>query len=58
MDKSKHIGRRVVARESGWKGTIVRIRRNNPSSPYVVKWDKTGRESSTNFMAIRFERDT
>lgn len=46
------IGDRVVARESGWVGTIV-SRNKQRSSPWKVQWDKNGRKSNVNLMVVR-----
>lgn len=46
------VGCKVVARASGWTGTIVR-KTSNKSSPWVCRWDKNGTESNVNSMVVR-----
>ena len=46
-------GDRVVARSSGQAGEIVRINRRNPSSPLIVKWDKSGNRSNENMNSVK-----
>lgn len=46
------VGTKIKAKKSDWTGTIIKINKKNPSSPYQVKWDKNGKISNENAMSI------
>jgi len=50
------VGAKVISIDSGWTGVVVR-KTKNKSSPWVVKWDKNGRESNVNSMSTRVIAD-
>lgn len=49
------VGAKVKAKQSNWTGIIIGVNKKNPSSPFVVKWDKNGNESNENAMSIEVE---
>lgn len=46
-------GDRVVSRVSGAGGEIVKVNRLNKSSPFVVRWDRSGTKSNENLNSIQ-----